>query len=715
MKKRIYFLALFLVAFNIAQTQQIWHVNQQATGQSTGLNWQNAFTDLQQALGVAQYGDTIWVAQGIYKPTSDTDPTKTFNLVNGVALLGGFIGNEGSVLLRNPALHETILSGDIGQSGVKTDNSWHVLTGAGLDRKSILDGFTVKNGYAVEAFGNNPNENIGAGLYLIGSQSIEDSHPTVSNCIFIENTAYSGGGIGIDWIVIGNFGPDTNLVNLELRNCSFIRNKAVKLGGGLCKLGPVAPNDTLLWSHCAFMDNRGTGFSYGGGIALEQTGATSLRLLKCTFERDSALEGGGFYYSNQFEKQVTSNLMIDSCDFKYNNSLEDTGFSYYEVPGNNGLKVNISIQACTFEGNKAYSGEGASFGIRSSEYSTVNVDIGNCIVKKNRATSDRSGYINVFLGAIAKIFVHDCVFMDNIPTSESNNVFNFPLSISVGGAGLPSNVYTRVDNCLFAGNKGAIDVTTGPENQIFTEITNSTFYKNDLYPFVKTWWASFEAAGSIYYNRMLLRNCIIWEPLSTPATLFYSNDPINLNYQGMDVEKCLFNYKDSDLYNVVGAIFAISKDNLFATDPLFEFSDANDFRLKKCSPAVNYGDNQFAPQVPFPTDLNGLPRIRFGNIDLGAFETQDSCAMVAVSDLNQEGTLSLTPNPSTGSLNIDFSTISLESAKVYITRMDGTVVYSGAVQSNALLQLDLGWLTAGVYVVQICSERRVWSGKWVKN
>ncbi|MDX2282394.1 MAG: hypothetical protein NW218_22575, partial [Saprospiraceae bacterium] len=151
MKKRIYFLALFLVAFDVAQAQQIWHVNQQATGQSTGLNWQNAFTDLQQALSVAQYGDTIWVAQGIYKPTSDTDPTKTFNLVNGVALLGGFIGNEGSARLRNPALYETILSGDIGQAGVKTDNSWHVLTGAGLDRKSILDGFTVKNGYAVEA------------------------------------------------------------------------------------------------------------------------------------------------------------------------------------------------------------------------------------------------------------------------------------------------------------------------------------------------------------------------------------------------------------------------------------------------------------------------------------------------------------------------------------------------------------------------------------
>lgn len=715
MNKRIYFLALFLIAFDVAQAQQIWHVNQQATGQSTGLNWQNAFTDLQKALSVAQYGDTIWVAQGIYKPASDNDPTKTFNLVNGVALLGGFVGNEGNALLRNPALHETILSGDIGQPGLKTDNSWHVLTGIGLDRKSLIDGFTIQHGYAVEAFSNNPNENIGAGLYLIGSQLIEDSHPTVSNCKFTENTAYSGGGIGMDWIVIGNFGPDTNLVNLELRNCSFIRNKAVKLGAGLCKLGPVAPNDTLLWSHCSFLDNRGTGFSYGGGIALEQPGASSLRLLKCTFERDSALEGGGFYYSNQFEKQVTSNLMIDSCDFKYNNSLEDTGFSYYEVPGNNGLKVNISIQACIFEGNKAYTGEGASFGIRSSENSTVNVDIGSCIFKNNMALSNRSGFINVFYGAIAKINVHNSVFFDNVPTSESNNLFNFPLSISVGGAGLPSNVYTKIENCLFTRNAGGVAVTAGPENNVLTEVVNSTFYQNQLVPFLKSWWASFEDPGATFYNKMLLRNCIIWEPLSTPNTLFYSNDPINLNYQGMDVKKCLFNYKDSDLYNVIGAIFAISKDNLFATDPLFEFSDPNDFRLKKCSPAVNYGDNQFAPQVPFPTDLNGLPRIRFGNIDLGAFETQDSCAMVAVLDVNQEGNLSLIPNPSPGPLNIDFSTISPESAKVFITRMDGTVVYSGSAQCKSILQLDLSWLNSGVYVVQICSEQQVWSRKWVKN
>ena len=408
--------------------------------------------------------------------------------------------------------------------------------------------------------------------------------------------------------------------------------------------------------------------------------------------------------------------MIDSCDFKYNNALEDTGFSFYEVPGNDGLKVNISIQACTFEGNKAYSGDGASFGIRSSEHSTVNIDIGHCIVKNNRATSDRSGYINVFLGAIAKVFVHDCVFLDNIPTSESNDPFNFPLSISVGGAGLPSNVYTKIDNCLFARNKGAIDVTTGPENQIPTEVTNSTFYKNDFYPFIKSWWASFEAPGCIFYNKMLLRNCIIWEPLSTPNTLFYSNDPINLNYQGMDVAKCLLNYKDSDLfYKVIGAIFAISKDNLFATDPLFEFTNLNDFRLQKCSPAVNYGDNQFAPQVPFSTDLNGLPRIRFGNIDLGAFETQDSCTIVAVANITREGNLTLTPNPSAGSLNIDFSTLSLESARVYISRMDGTVVYNYTVPSNSLFQLDLSWLTAGVYVVQVCSEHQVWSEKWLKN
>jgi hypothetical protein len=87
MKKVITFL-LFCCATSLS-AQQIWYVNQAATGGNNGNTWADAFTNLQSALAVAEFSDQIWVAKGTYFPTEGLEREISFNLPKGVRLYGG--------------------------------------------------------------------------------------------------------------------------------------------------------------------------------------------------------------------------------------------------------------------------------------------------------------------------------------------------------------------------------------------------------------------------------------------------------------------------------------------------------------------------------------------------------------------------------------------------------------------------------------------------
>ncbi len=101
------------------------YVDADANGANDGTSWINAYEYLQNALAVALASDEVRVADGTYKPDANAanpDGTAnriaTFQLINGVAIYGGFAGywasdpNE-----RNTELYETILNGDINMPG----------------------------------------------------------------------------------------------------------------------------------------------------------------------------------------------------------------------------------------------------------------------------------------------------------------------------------------------------------------------------------------------------------------------------------------------------------------------------------------------------------------------------------------------------------------------------------------------------------------------
>ena len=200
------------------------YVKAGATAPGNGGSWGTAFPSLQTALATTQNAlpavkgsYEIWVAGGTYTPTTGTDRSASFNLVNGVGVYGGFDGTESARSQRDWVTNLTTLSGDIGTTGVSTDNSYHVVYGSGLDNSTVLDGFTISGG---NANGIPPNER-GGGMYL------RNSNLTLTNLTFNGNSAGYGGGLYI-------------LYNSPtLTNVTFSGNSASGSGGGYTAIATV--------------------------------------------------------------------------------------------------------------------------------------------------------------------------------------------------------------------------------------------------------------------------------------------------------------------------------------------------------------------------------------------------------------------------------------------------------------------------------------------
>ncbi|MCK4904859.1 right-handed parallel beta-helix repeat-containing protein [bacterium] len=172
----------------------VWYVDDDAPDTGTGTSWEDAFKYLKDALndtGILP-GEEIWVAQGTYKPDQGDsiilgDRTATFQLINGVTLKGGYAGlaNPSNPDERDRANYQTILSGDIGIPDNEADNSYHVVESSGTDTIAVFDSFTVTAG---NANGSAPY-NSGGGMYNAGDS------PVVTNCRFTENSAILGGAV----------------------------------------------------------------------------------------------------------------------------------------------------------------------------------------------------------------------------------------------------------------------------------------------------------------------------------------------------------------------------------------------------------------------------------------------------------------------------------------------------------------------------------------
>ena len=160
---RVFLFSMVFAFVSCEATAQILHVDIDAPPGGNGLFWQTAYDDLQDALDHAA-GDPsiseIWVAEGVYKPDRGSgDRTMSFQLITGVGLYGGFVGDEQNRDDRGPDAYETYLDGDLLDNDPNDlsifderflDNSYHVVNATGVDATANLDGFRIIGGTASE-------------------------------------------------------------------------------------------------------------------------------------------------------------------------------------------------------------------------------------------------------------------------------------------------------------------------------------------------------------------------------------------------------------------------------------------------------------------------------------------------------------------------------------------------------------------------------------
>lgn len=265
--KLILILLIFL-SMTLSLSAQVF-VKKDATGNNDGTSWNDAYKDLDFAINTTEIGE-IWVAAGTYYPSTDlsgaipdSDIHKTFRLKENIAIYGGFKGDEESLDQRDWENNQTILSGDLGEQDVLTDNIRHVVSAeyADLDMNTILDGLTIRDGYTGNQYG-------GAGIFV--NQTSGGSF-ILRNCIIENNYSFrDGGGIYV-------FNSDPIIENNIIRN-----NKAFR-GGGVY----------LYYSDAVLVGNL---------ISNNQVDAYE-------FTSSSAMDGGGIYISSYSSPTIKNNII----------------------------------------------------------------------------------------------------------------------------------------------------------------------------------------------------------------------------------------------------------------------------------------------------------------------------------------------------------------------------------------------------------------------
>lgn len=246
-------------------------------GNQTGNSWTDAFFNLDEALSWAALYPVvteIWVAVGTYTPTRGTDRNASFGLRNNLAIYGSFAGTESNLSQRSLTGNRSILSGNIGDAGSSSDNSFHIVTAGqgGLNNTAILDGFTIREGVA-----NNGGSDGGGGMLMT------NGNPLISNCLFLQNYGVAGGAVRNI-----NAAP-------AFTNCVFNGNNASVGGAMYCEGG-----GQVVVQQCVITGNS----AISGGVSNTYEGG-GISYINCTIHNNSASYYGvcyttfsGAYFTN---------------------------------------------------------------------------------------------------------------------------------------------------------------------------------------------------------------------------------------------------------------------------------------------------------------------------------------------------------------------------------------------------------------------------------
>jgi hypothetical protein len=468
-----------------------------AGGDQSGTSWTNAMPSLQDAIAEAVGAGVteLWVAAGTYRPDDGMaqipgNRSAIFELQNELSIYGGFIGTEVFLDQRDFVANVTILSGDLSDNDVgdlfhdsRLDNSYHVITGTDTDATAVLDGVTIKSGFANEGGSDNGT---GGAMYNEGGDA------TLRNCIFTENSAVGRGGA-----IMNEFGASPTL-----EDCTITGNAAGGDGGGIFNdtstmtatrvtftsntsdsNGGGTYNDfgTVTFTSCTWRLNTATGV--GGGIAAANFSNGAIR--RCTFDRNQAGDGGGLYQT-ECQPLVVRTLFLDNHAIGdggaiYNSGGADASYVNVRILGNtsgdDGAGVtnvscsptftNMVIAGNTAEGSGGFAVGGAVFNSGASP------SLYNCTMAFNNAEDLAGG---IFNESGSNPLIYNAILWGNLDPSgstESAQIFSSlstptieysiveGLTGSLGGAG-------NVDDDPMFGDAAGADGSFGTEDDDYS-------------------------------------------------------------------------------------------------------------------------------------------------------------------------------------------------------------------------------------------------------
>jgi predicted outer membrane repeat protein len=228
---------------------------------STGTNWDNAYTSIQRAVDNAPDNAQIWIAQGRYNAPVE------ISLREGISLFGGFRGDESQLSQRNSSRNKVVVNGK--------NSAKHVVL-VSSSRNIRIDGLTLMGGNAA---GLSFHHQYGGGAYILGGgETIK-----LVNCTFENNKADQDGGA-----IYASVGAAPMVIN-----CTF-KNNVSKNNGGAAAVYCNSPNGYHAKFYNCIFDNN---FAYGDGGAIyfdsNKKKLGLLSVVNCLIVNNTTLKDGG--------------------------------------------------------------------------------------------------------------------------------------------------------------------------------------------------------------------------------------------------------------------------------------------------------------------------------------------------------------------------------------------------------------------------------------